>query len=108
MCLLCASRAAAIYAANDAALDPSLIPESIRPPAGAKLLFTAEGKGVQIYKSVMEDGKLVWKFEAPRADLTGAEPNTVWKHFAGPTWEAPDGSKVKKVDEKDAVVQCRH
>jgi hypothetical protein len=70
------------------------------------LLFVAQAKGHQIYKSAMENGALVWKFEAPRAELTGAKENEIWKHYAGPTWEAPDGSKVKKADAKDAVVQA--
>jgi len=39
-------------------------------------------------------GKFDWSFKAPEADLTGQDGNKVAKHYAGPTWEANDGSKV--------------
>ena len=36
-----------------------------------------------------------WTFVAPRADLVGDNGQLIVKHFAGPTWQATDGSSVK-------------
>jgi len=77
------------------------IPTAIQAPAGTKLLHKAKAKGKQIYVGVKGENGLEWKLEAPSAQLTvGAE---TWTHYKGPTWEAADGSKVKKADGKDAV-----
>jgi hypothetical protein len=35
-----------------------------------------------------------WGFKAPEAELIDAQGSLFAKHFAGPTWEAPDGSKA--------------
>jgi Protein of unknown function (DUF3455) len=35
-----------------------------------------------------------WVFLAPRATLTGDNGQVIATHFAGPTWQATDGSKV--------------
>jgi len=72
-------------------------------PAGQTVLLKALGKGVQIYecKAKPEDpGKFKWSFKAPEADLTNEHGDKIGKHYAGPTWEANDGSKV--VGEKKA------
>jgi hypothetical protein len=70
------------------------IPAALQP-AGAKLLFTAEASGVQIYKSVAEAGAPPkWVLEAPLARLTGDKVSLY--HYAGPSWEAADGSKVAR------------
>jgi Protein of unknown function (DUF3455) len=51
--------------------------------------------GVQIYEcSRKADGTVDWVFKAPEASLTNRAGATVGKHYAGPTWEASDGSKV--------------
>lgn len=99
-CVLLTCCPAALYAAE---VDADSTPDPIKTPSGAKLLFSAHAKGVQIYKGVTENGALIWKLIAPRADLTVAQNNEVWKHYAGPMWEAADGSKVKKLDGKEAV-----
>ncbi len=70
------------------------IPAALQPP-GARLLFTAEASGVQIYKSVAEAGAPPhWVLEAPLARLTGDKVSVA--HYAGPSWEAADGSKVAR------------
>lgn len=77
-----------------ACCETAKIPENIQAPPGQKLLHTAEASGVQIYIAVQKGEALEWKLEAPRAELkTGG---AAWKHYAGPTWEAADGSKIKK------------
>jgi hypothetical protein len=74
------------------------VPESLAPPAGLKRALEANAVGVQIYrcgppKSTEAAPDAVWNFEAPRATLTDQQ-GAVVKHYAGPTWEANDGSKI--------------
>jgi hypothetical protein len=47
-------------------------------------------KGVQIYECRGEK----WAFVAPDADLFDASGKPIGRHYAGPHWEAADGSKV--------------
>lgn len=70
---------------------PALPPESpIAVPAGNKVFLVGRATGVQIY----ECNGTAWAFVAPRADLVGDNGKLVTTHFAGPTWQAKDGSKV--------------
>jgi len=39
-------------------------------------------------------GQHEWAFVSPTATLFSADRKTVGKYYAGPTWEAADGSKV--------------
>jgi hypothetical protein len=80
------------------------VPAHLKVPMGHKFLFKVKAKGVQIYKSVAgKDGKPEWVFEAPLADLFGSRGMKVGCHYEGPSWEANDGSTVRKADEKHAV-----
>ena len=73
-------------------------------PSGCKPLFTATANGVQIYTSVAETGGAArWMLEAPLARLTGRDGKIVIYHYAGPSWEAADGSKI--VRDKDTPVK---
>ena len=66
-------------------------------PAGYKLVLTAKAKGVQIYKSVADpDGHFKWVFDAPLAKLVDGHGKFALYHYAGPSWEAPDGSKIAR------------
>jgi hypothetical protein len=68
-------------------------PSALQPPAGYTVAFTAKASGVQIYKSTAENGAaLKWTFEAPLAELSA--PGQAIHHYAGPSWEAADGSKI--------------
>ncbi len=61
------------------------------------VLLKALGKGVQIYECKAKPGdpdKFEWSFKAPEANLTNEHGEKIAKHYAGPTWEANDGSKV--------------
>jgi hypothetical protein len=52
-------------------------------------------KGVQIYTLVKKaEGKLAWKLNAPDATLFDDAGKPAARHYAGPTWEANDGSKI--------------
>ena len=51
--------------------------------------------GVQIYECKIIDGKpAAWAFASPEADLFDESGARVGKHYAGPTWELNDGSKI--------------
>lgn len=71
---------------------PSPACDSLNVPDGNKLSVHAYALGVQIYSW---DGAK-WVFVAPEAALY-ADPcyeGQIGIHYAGPTWEANDGSKV--------------
>ena len=68
--------------------------DPLSPPSGARLLLRAAGEGVQIYTCTQNSSGLAWSLKAPEAVLRDAAGNVVGKHFAGPSWEASDGSTV--------------
>ena len=71
--------------------SPSVPDTKIAVPAGNEAFLVGHvSTGVQIYKC---DGK-AWTFVAPRADLVDDKGQLIIKHFAGPTWQATDGSSV--------------
>ena len=68
-------------------------PLQVQP--GQNLALVLKGTGVQIYVcSVNKENNFEWLFKAPEAELTTSRGRPAGKHYAGPTWEAPDGSKV--------------
>ena len=72
-------------------------PQTLAVPAGQKMSFEAHAAGVQIYecKPNKEDSKrFEWTFKAPEAQLFDDAGKGIGKHYAGPTWESNDGSKV--------------
>jgi hypothetical protein len=60
-----------------------------KPPA-----IEAFGKGVQIYTCKPAAATYAWTLKAPEASLNDAKGNVIGKHFAGPSWQANDGSTV--------------
>ncbi len=74
--------------------DP--IPAGLVPPSSTKLILSTFATGVQIYECKLgTDGKPAWAFVAPEAALFDKDGREVGKHYAGPHWELPDGSKVQ-------------
>ncbi|HET7318303.1 MAG TPA: DUF3455 domain-containing protein [Nitrospirota bacterium] len=74
-----------------------LVPENLRPPATEVLSLGTKAIGVQIYEcnvSKDEPTRFEWTFKAPEADIFDMAGNKIAKHYAGPTWESNDGSKV--------------
>jgi hypothetical protein len=74
-----------------------IVPDSIKVPVTDQLSFPANAKGVQIYecRANKEDStKYEWVLKAPEADLFDARGKKIGRHYAGPTWESIDGSKV--------------
>jgi Protein of unknown function (DUF3455) len=63
-------------------------------PEGETARFTYAAIGVQIYECKVVDGKPAWAFVAPEADLFDGSGKRVGKHYAGPSWESDDGSKI--------------
>lgn len=90
-----------LFAGATTAHADEAAPTALQPPAGYTVAFTAKATGVQIYTSTMDSGSpLKWTFEAPLAELRA--PSGIIHHYAGPSWEAADGSKI--VRDKDAPV----
>ena len=81
------------------------VPDSLKPPAGEKVILSAHAKGVQIYVcQAGSDQKLAWVLKGPEAELTDASGKVIVHHSAGPTWKHADGSAVtgKVVAKQDA------
>jgi hypothetical protein len=66
------------------------VPDSLKPSADESLAQVVPAKGVQIYEC--RDQK--WVFVAPEAELFDRAGKKIGTHYAGPHWEAADGSKV--------------
>ena len=76
---------------------PPAVPDTLKPPAGESLLSVVLARGVQIYECRArkdDPAATEWAFVAPEAQLFDAQGRTVGKHYAGPHWEANDGSKI--------------
>jgi hypothetical protein len=70
------------------------IPPQLQPPAGEQLLLQIHAKGDQIYICREGATEFVWALKAPDAQLFDKDGKPFGKHFAGPSWEAKDGSRV--------------
>jgi hypothetical protein len=70
------------------------IPAELALPKDVALMGKYGSKGVQTYVCRVKGTENEWGFEAPRAELIDAQGKLFAKHYAGPTWEAPDGSKI--------------
>lgn len=90
--MLCAG---AIGCAVAAAATPR-VPEALEAPAGQELSMELLANGVQIYECAPQSGGYgyEWKFKGPEASLMDRKGRPMGTHYGGPTWEAPDGSKV--------------
>lgn len=75
-------------------LDAQQVPPQLLPPAGEQLLLQLHAKGDQIYICKEDAAKFAWTLKAPDAQLFDASGKPFGKHFAGPSWEANDGSRV--------------
>jgi Protein of unknown function (DUF3455) len=66
------------------------VPEKLRPAGNESLSMIVPAKGDQIYEC--RDAK--WVFVAPEAELFDAAGKKIGRHYAGPHWEAADGSRI--------------
>jgi Protein of unknown function (DUF3455) len=80
-----------------AKVDNAMLPEPVRVPSGQKVVMTTTGVGEITYECREKKdmaGAHEWTFVAPVATLYAPDRKVVGKYYAGPTWEANDGSKV--------------
>ncbi len=70
------------------------VPPQLQPPAGEQLLLQVHAKGDQIYSCKADGAQFAWTLKAPDATLFDKDGKPFGKHFAGPSWEATDGSRV--------------
>lgn len=85
-------------AGTAAVTAPVAVPESLRTNGNEVLAFVVPAKGVQIYEcraAAQRPGSFEWAFVAPDAELFDAHGTRVGRHYAGPYWEAADGSRIK-------------
>jgi hypothetical protein len=89
--MLAALPLAASALAGPAAPD---VPYRLKVEDGNKVFLVGHARGVQIYSCNATAAGHAWTLVAPRADLYGENGQLIATHFAGPTWQAKDGSKV--------------
>ena len=81
--------------AGCAAAPPA--PGPLHVPADQKLIKQLHATGVQIYEcqpAKNDPSQFDWAFKAPEASLATKGGRVVGKHYAGPSWEGNDGSRV--------------
>jgi hypothetical protein len=98
------ARGAAVVAAAAAALSltqpasaaptPPTVPARIAVPAGNTPFLVGHAVGLQIYSCNATGGTFAWTLVAPDARLYDDRGKRIIEHFAGPSWEAKDGSRV--------------
>jgi hypothetical protein len=66
------------------------VPDGLAPPPNEKLVQQARAEGDQVYSC---DGA-AWVLVGPDAKLFDDNGKQTGSHFAGPTWEWADGSRV--------------
>jgi uncharacterized protein DUF3455 len=88
--ILAATATVALAASGAAAQVPDAIAAKGETP-----LLTVHAEGAQVYECKADaGGKLTWQFREPIATLM-ADGKTIGRHYAGPTWEHVDGSRVQ-------------
>jgi len=81
-------------AAFSLSLTAQQIPQRLQPPAGEQLLLQVHAKGDQIYTCKGDATQFSWTLKAPDARLIDKDGKPFGRHFAGPSWESSDGSRV--------------
>jgi hypothetical protein len=72
------------------------VPAELKVAEGNEEFLRLLGRGVQIYtcKAKADNSGFEWTFKAPEAVLLDNANAQVGTHYAGPTWEGNDKSKV--------------
>jgi uncharacterized protein DUF3455 len=89
--------------ANAGPAEPP-VPAKIVVPEGNKLFLVGHAVGVQIHECIPAATGYRWRFVGPRADLYGENGALLATHFAGPRWQARDGSTILAALDGDATV----
>lgn len=77
--------------------SPMAIPDNLKVPSGNVFLFETFATGTQIYvctEGADAPGTFAWTFKAPDAVLWNDAGQQVGTHYAGPTWQGNDRSRV--------------
>jgi hypothetical protein len=77
-----------------AAAGAQQVPAALQAPANEQLVVQVHAKGDQIYSCTVDGAQPGWTLKAPEAQLFDKDGKTFGKHFAEPSWEASDGSRV--------------
>jgi hypothetical protein len=87
-------------------VTPPTVPANLQVPAGNEAFLVGHARGTQNYACQLNttSGTYVWTFVAPSATLYDDAGNQIATHYAGPTWQANDGSTVvgKKLQSADS------
>jgi hypothetical protein len=73
------------------------VPDVLKVSPTEEPILMAKAQGVQIYEcraKKADPTQFEWAFIGPEADLFDSQGNRIGHHFAGPTWELDDGSRV--------------
>jgi Protein of unknown function (DUF3455) len=76
---------------------PANLPPALEVPGNQPFSFKSVAKGYQIYTcqaAPEPPGTYAWTLKAPLADLFNTSGRPMGTHYAGPTWEADDKSKI--------------
>jgi hypothetical protein len=91
----------ALYAGSTAGMEPpktlASVPDNLNPGGNETLSLVVPARGVQIYECRArkdQPAEYEWAFVAPEAELFDVQGKRIGKHYAGPHWEAADGSKI--------------
>jgi hypothetical protein len=72
------------------------IPNALKVPSGYHQVAKAQARGMQIYKAAKSaNGELTWILDRPIATLVDESGKSIY-HYAGPSWQAPDGSAISR------------
>jgi hypothetical protein len=89
---LAAGAAAVIFVG--AVAGAQQVPEALQTPDNERMVLQVHAKGDQIYSCKVDGAQAAWTLKAPEAQLFDKDGKAFGKHFAGPSWEASDGSRV--------------
>jgi len=87
----------ALVVATPAYAQLAEVPAPVQPPPGQQPAMTWTGSGELTYecRAKADSAAFEWAFIGPDARLTDAKTRAAMgKYYAGPTWEAADGSKI--------------
>jgi hypothetical protein len=86
--IVAAGAALSLLQVAQAGPQPPAVPDQIKVDPGNKVFLIGHALGVQIYTC---NGS-AWSSAVPRANLLGDNGKLIIHHFAGPSWQAKDGS----------------
>jgi Protein of unknown function (DUF3455) len=84
---------------RDGLYRPVMPDPKLDPPTSVRPVLVAYGQGVQRYvcnPKAQAAGTFEWTLKEPVAKLNDDQNREIGTHFAGPSWQLADGSKVVK------------